>query len=68
VIYTLEKQDYFINANAWPCAGKTEIDADIQVTPEPGSLLLFGSGLAVLAVLLRRRALSGRVISGIPAL
>jgi len=68
VIYTLEKQDYFINANAWPCAGKTEIDADIQVTPEPGSLLLFGSGLALLAVLLRRRVLSGKLISGTAAI
>jgi len=67
VIYTLENQNYLINANDWPRAGKTEIDANIQVTPEPGSLLLFGSGLALLAILIRRRMLPGRVIPGTPA-
>jgi hypothetical protein len=64
VVYTLAQQNYQINPNDNWSAGQTEIDAAISMAaPEPTTLLLFGSGLAFLAFVLRRRVLSGNVPS-----
>lgn len=55
VIYTLTDQTYSLSADSLLGfrPGVTTVQAEITMTPEPGSLLLLGTGLLILAFVFR---------------
>lgn len=62
VVYTLTQQTYTLNADGL-LPGKTTIEAEITTTPEPGSLLLLGTGIIILAFAFRRAQHSGMALN-----
>jgi hypothetical protein len=65
VVYTLTDQTYTLNADSlWnPFSGVTTVQAAITMTPEPGNLLLLGTGFLVLAFVFRRARRSGMLLN-----
>ncbi len=56
VVYTLTQQTYTLDANGLSGPGETPIQAQIAVNPEPGTWVLMGTGLLILAFVVFKRS------------